>query len=673
MATALEHDTNDIASKEQSDSVRSAVLKASETFRTKGYEEAIDDAFDELDIKRDGQLDRSELQGFLQEAARTVRLEVETEVIEAAVDALIHDAGGGDEDFISRTRFHDVFQRHPDMLTVFKDEETVSSLRESIRSRDLSIQEIQEDEEENKQVWAHAQAEWKNRRVAFVWLVLYAAANVTAFTYKGVKYARDDEATAVFGDCIVVARGAAQTLNLNACIILIPMCRHFLTLLRKTSLRFLFPFDAQQEFHVWVGIVIALFSTAHFAAHMCDFTRFAAADEEDLYALFGNKLGVIPESSSERWKLLLGTRAGVTGIIMVVCMLVAYSTVFTRGKRFNLFWYTHHLLLVMLIALCIHGTDSLLEPFQSIYWIIGPLSLYALPRILRETPLSSLKVIEMKIKKGHVVALKLEKPSYYKGYVQAGMYGFLNIPCISRFEWHPFTLTSAPVDDFIEFHFRRVGDWTTKTHDYFEEITDESEDTGIKDPPIIKVEGPIGASSQGFSDYPILVLIGAGIGITPMISVLKMLLANPGRMRRTFFYWTTRDRESFTWFTSLMDDIFESDQKNVLQIRHFLTSVKDDDRDLGAVLLHHATRAHHKRTDVDLLLGNRTHHQVEVGRPIWEEELESVQEEAKLLGLSDCGIFLCGPKKMAEAVQEASSNVSRQDGSFHMYFTKETF
>ena len=30
-----------------------------------------------------------------------------------------------------------------------------------------------------------------------------------------------------------------------------------------------------------------------------------------------------------------------------------------------------------------------------------------------------------------------------------------------------------------------------------------------------------------------------------------------------------------------MDEIFEADKKNVLQIRHFLTSMKHDDRDPG--------------------------------------------------------------------------------------------
>jgi hypothetical protein len=73
-----------------------------------------------------------------------------------------------------------------------------------------------------------------------------------------------------------------------------------------------------------------------------------------------------------------------------------------------------------------------------------------------------------------------------------------------------------------------------------------------------------GAASQGFTDYPVLVLVGAGIGITPMISVLKQLVLEPGKLKRASFYWTVRDRASFEWFAKLMDEIYESDHQHMV-------------------------------------------------------------------------------------------------------------
>lgn len=40
-------------------------------------------------------------------------------------------------------------------------------------------------------------------------------------------------------------------------------------------------------------------------------------------------------------------------------------------------------------------------------------------------------------------------------------YIFLSCPEISYFQWHPFTLTSAPEEDYISVHIRVAGDFTT--------------------------------------------------------------------------------------------------------------------------------------------------------------------------------------------------------------------
>lgn len=38
---------------------------------------------------------------------------------------------------------------------------------------------------------------------------------------------------------------------------------------------------------------------------------------------------------------------------------------------------------------------------------------------------------------------------------------FLNVPEISYFQWHPFTISSSPkFDDYISVHIRQAGDWT---------------------------------------------------------------------------------------------------------------------------------------------------------------------------------------------------------------------
>lgn len=55
----------------------------------------------------------------------------------------------------------------------------------------------------------------------------------------------------------------------------------------------------------------------------------------------------------------------------------------------------------------------------------------------------------------------LELQMCMKGFrMEVGQYVFLNCPHLSRLEWHPFTLTSAPEENVFSVHIRAAGDWT---------------------------------------------------------------------------------------------------------------------------------------------------------------------------------------------------------------------
>jgi len=660
-------------------------------------------AFDELDVSCTGELSRGDIFAFFRQAATNMRLQnVEDILIDMAVDALLEDVGGAAavattaqdhaKETITRDQFLNIFRRHPDLMRAFEDEDSLSQMRQSVREN-LNEDARWEQELENEQVWRRFNTKFRNMWVEWTWILLYVAGNVAVFTVKAVQYASHQEALAVFGNCVVVARGCAACLNLNSLLILLPICRHLVTWMRGTPCRKYFPFDAMLEAHQLLGLAFLLFAIGHVAAHICDFHRFAYADEINLYALFGDKLGVpIPEDPGDRWKLMLKQPAGVTGLIMVSCMVVAYPAILARRKHFNVFWSTHHLLVVMLIALIFHGMGNLLEPYESVYWVIVPLVIYLASRVLRETSLSSASVLNAEIKSGGIVHLQLAKPPGWK-HMQSGMYSFLNIPQISCIEWHPFTLTSTPDDPYISFHFAPVGDWTKSVQEFLlsnnapdatKATADEEEDR--KDRPErnradattslsnvkFRVDGPMGASSQGFSDFPVVILVGAGIGITPMISVVKYLLEHPGRMRRTYFYWTARDQSAFALFADVLNDIYEKDVANRLHIYHFLTSMRYDDRDFGQILLAHAATCKHDKTNFDLLLGRRTRHMIDCGRPNWATELTNIKSEATDLGFADCGIFLCGPEPMAKELSQVSAELS-DPTDFHFSFTKETF
>lgn len=63
--------------------------------------------------------------------------------------------------------------------------------------------------------------------------------------------------------------------------------------------------------------------------------------------------------------------------------------------------------------------------------------------------------------------LVIKRPPHF--YFRPGDYVFVNIPAIAKYEWHPFTLSSAPEqEDYMWLHIRGVGEWTNRLYAYFE-------------------------------------------------------------------------------------------------------------------------------------------------------------------------------------------------------------
>ncbi len=97
-------------------------------------------------------------------------------------------------------------------------------------------------------------------------------------------------------------------------------------------------------------------------------------------------------------------------------------------------------------------------------------------------------------------------------------------------ELHPFTISSTPVNRELRFSIRAVGDYTEALKK-------------IEPGAAIDVYGPFGGfSPNAFMKYRRLVLIGAGIGITPFLSMLAYELTN-NDFRRIWLYYIVREKK----------------------------------------------------------------------------------------------------------------------------------
>ncbi|CAH9104657.1 unnamed protein product [Cuscuta europaea] len=315
-------------------------------------------------------------------------------------------------------------------------------------------------------------------------LLLWIGAMGGLFAWKYIQY-KNKAAYDVMGACVCMAKGAAETLKLNMAIILLPVCRNTITWLRnKTKLGIAVPFDDNLNFHKVIAVAVAIGVGIHAIAHLtCDFPRLLHASREK-YAPMEQFFGHQPQNY---WWFVKGVE-GVTGIIIVVLMAIAFTLTtpwfrrnrvtlpkpFNKITGFNAFWYSHHLFVIVYALLIVHGIKLYLTHkwYMKTTWmyLTIPVIVYACERLLRalRSSVKPVKILKVAVYPGNVLALHMSKPQGFR--YKSGQYMFVNCSAVSPFEWHPFSITSAPGDDYVSVHIRTLGDWTRQLKTVFSEV-----------------------------------------------------------------------------------------------------------------------------------------------------------------------------------------------------------
>jgi len=333
--------------------------------------------------------------------------------------------------------------------------------------------------------------------------------------------------------------------------------------------------------------------------------------------------------------------------------------------------------------------------YQAWRFTLAPGALYFFERLWREIRSRRHTEITKIVRHPYnVMEIQFKKPSMtYK----SGQWLFLQVPAVSRHQWHPFTITSCPSDPYISVHVRQVGDFTMT----LAEILGVTEDDQIPgaDPsgvwevatrkgtalPLLKIDGPYGAPAEDVFDNEIAVLIGTGIGVTPWASILKNIWRKRNRairdghtmrLRRVEFIWICRDMSSFEWFHNLLKSLEKQSVnivggENFLRIHIYLTQKLDINTAHNIVL-------NSIGTTLDPLTQLRTGTQF--GRPdfpkLFAAMREGIVDQTYISGLEampkkEVGVYFCGPSSAARAIRRACRGASSKDVRFG--FWKEHF
>ncbi|KAF3453946.1 hypothetical protein FNV43_RR04387 [Rhamnella rubrinervis] len=434
-----------------------------------------------------------------------------------------------------------------------------------------------------------------------IWvIVLWLYINFCIFNWKYRQYKKTG-AYHIMGECLCFAKGAAETLKLNMALILFP----FMTILGDN-------FDYKKPTYLD----------------------------------------------------LLASTVGVTGIIMVILMAIAFTLALHSFRKsviklpwpfhhlagFNAFWYAHHLLILVYILLVMHAYFMFLtkEWYKKTTWmyIMIPVLFYAIERI--STGVNECKhhvnVIKAIIYTGNVLALYVSKPPGFK--YKSGMYIFVKCPDVSSFEWHPFSITSAQGDDYLSVHIRTLGigppssrknlqrsrNWSNSVHQHYERS--------------LKLHQTKNPDAELAGGHPVR--------------------TNRKSPERAYFYWVTREQGSFDWFKGVMDDIAEYDQNHIIEMHSYLTSVYEEG-DARSALIATVQKLQHAKNGVDVVSQSRI--KTHFARPNWRKvfsDLASRHQSSRI------GVFYCGSPTLTKTLKHLCHEFTI-DTSTRFQFHKENF
>ncbi|CAF1266116.1 unnamed protein product [Didymodactylos carnosus] len=396
--------------------------------------------------------------------------------------------------------------------------------------------------------------------------------------------------------------------------------------------------------------------------------------------------------------------APLTGVILclILSVIIICSMQFVRrGGHFQIFYWTHLLFLPFYIVLIIHAAK---------FWkfVIGPLAILIFEKLYSLITRYSTKkgytyLKSVTVEQSNVISLAIHRPPNFD--FKPGDWVFINIPSIALYEWHPFTISSAPEEkDIIKFHIQAVGNWTKQVYNRYTnlenqneygvivhratcpEILSDAQYANIEIPQIninpqskkikerIWLNGPFTSCARYIFDCQHVVLIGAGIGITPYASILSSLMAqfrasqivcrhcnrrsynadiNERTLKKVDFIWVNRDVKSFEWFLSLLRG-FENEQAAFLQdsdlnekfldTHLYFTAMKNDES-IGSAPFDLVSKIYQEVKDVDIFtsLNAKTH----VGRPNWDDVFRQLSSSQRQIS-----VFFCGPSSMANSIRE---------------------
>lgn len=238
-----------------------------------------------------------------------------------------------------------------------------------------------------------------------------------------------------------------------------------------------------------------------------------------------------------------------------------------RRYNFELFYYSHHVFLVLFAVVLWHASSSW-------YFVSMGIFLWIVDRLLRFA--SGMRHVQIDLVKAHSLAKVTQIDFSIAGNAdsfQAGHYVFLNVPAISSLQWHPFSIAGLDFNSSsnalkASLRIKSCGDFT-------QQLLSLAQMDNLSD---VRVDGPYGAPLlHECRRFETVVMVAGGIGCTPLFALLdEFVLANLSHpvQQNIAFVWIVRSPHLAGAFTDQLERI-QKFLPGVL-IHIFVTGAKED-------------------------------------------------------------------------------------------------
>lgn len=250
------------------------------------------------------------------------------------------------------------------------------------------------------------------------------------------------------------------------------------------------------------------------------------------------------------------------------CLVALSALDVIRRRLFEAFKLLHYLSLLGLVFTALHLPTAVfgIPYFVPLAYLTLPVLLYVVDVVLRLVRTNKTATLtELTQLPGGATRMQVSVSDKLAAH-GPGSYYFVQLPSVSSLEWHPYSVCAGPADPcLLTFVVKDVGSatWSHKVHELAGSLASQSNQTRAVQETAIRVGGPYGCLSVDLEDYDRLLLVGGGVGVTPLTSTLAHIgrAVEQGKLKRlesVQLVWVVRSASTLSWFEEMLLEIQEA-------------------------------------------------------------------------------------------------------------------